>query len=128
MPVRWLIILLLLTGVATAQKLRDVKAELKVVKCVQGTTASQTETVYELTVTVTNTGQGRLAFSNNNFVLVDAQGKRYVVTRGRYPARFDLAPGEQASVERMFYSLPNGVKPVSAQLILGRGAVGEAKL
>ncbi len=106
MPVRWLIILLLLTGVATAQKLRDVKAELKVVKCVQGTTASQTETVYELTVTVTNTGQGRLAFSNNNFVLVDAQGKRYVVTRGRYPARFAWRQASKPASSGCFTAFP----------------------
>jgi hypothetical protein len=84
--------------------------------------------MYELSVQITNAGTDRLAFSNNNFVLVDDKGKRHVVNRGRYPQRFDLAPGEKATAERMFFMLPNGSKPVSAQLILGRGAVGEAKL
>lgn len=127
MPVRWLIVVLLLTGWALAQK-RDLKAELKVIKCSPGQTSSQTNTLFELSVQVKNAGGDRLAFSNNNFVLVDESGKRHAVDRGRYPQRFDLAPGETATAERMFFSLPQGVKPVATQLILGRGAVGEARL
>lgn len=123
-----LALLLLLATMAPAQKQRDLKAGLKVVKCSPSATSNPNETMYELAVQVTNQGQSRLAFSNNNFVLVDAAGKRYVVNRGRYPQHLDLAPGETGTAERMFFSLPSGTKPVATQLILLRGAVGEAKL
>lgn len=127
MPIRWLIVVLLLTGWAAAQK-RDLRADLKVVKCAPSQTSSLKDTLYELSIQVKNVGASRLAFSNNQFVLFDDDGKRHMVDRGRYPQRFDLASGETATAERMFFTLPNGVKPVAAKLILGRGVVGEAKL
>lgn len=123
-----LTLILLLTLLAPAQKMRDLKAGVKVVKCSPTSTSNPSETMYELSVQVTNQGQDRLAFSNNNFVLLDASGKRYVVNRGRYPQHLDLAPGESGTAERMFFSLPTGTKPVATQLILLRGAVGEARL
>lgn len=121
-------LILLLLGSATAQRGQDKRATLKVVKNSSTGTANPAETMVELSVQVTNAGEAQLAFSNNNFVLVDDQGKRHLVNRGRYPERFDLAPGESATASRIFFTLPKGVKPASVQLVLLRGAIGEAKL
>ncbi|MCE7872741.1 DUF4352 domain-containing protein [bacterium CPR1] len=121
-------LILLLLGSAGAQRANDKKATLKVVKSSSTGTANPSETMIELSVQVTNAGQAQLAFSNNNFVLLDDQGKRHVVNRGRYPERFDLAPGESATATRIFFTLPREAKPAAVQLILLRGAIGEAKL
>lgn len=121
-------LILVLLGSAAAQRANDKKATLKVVKNTSTGTANPAETMVELSVQVTNAGEAQLAFSNNNFVLVDDQGKRHVVNRGRYPERFDLAPGESATASRIFFTLPKGVKPAAVQLVLLRGAIGEARL
>ncbi|MEW6281192.1 MAG: hypothetical protein AB1758_21455 [Candidatus Eremiobacterota bacterium] len=113
---------------AAAQNKRELKATLKVLKFTASGTSNPSESLYELSVQVTNAGKDRLAFSNNSFLLVDDSGKRHVVNRGRYPERFDLAPGETATADRIFFTLPRDSKPVAAQLVLLRGVVGEAKL
>lgn len=121
-------LILALLGSAGAQRANDKKATLKVIKNSATGTSNPAETMVELSVQVTNAGQAQLAFSNNNFVLVDDQGKRHLVNRGRYPERFDLSPGESATATRVFFTLPKEVKPAAVQLILLRGSIGEAKL
>lgn len=121
-------LILLLLGSATGQRGQDKKATLKVVKNSSTGTANPAETMVELSVQVTNAGEAQLAFSNNNFVLADDQGKRHLVNRGRYPERFDLAPGESATATRIFFTLARGVKPAAVHLVLLRGSIGEGKL
>lgn len=121
-------LILLVLGSAQAQRANDKKATLKVIKNSATGTSNPSETMIELSVQVTNSGQAQLAFSNNNFVLLDNQGKRHLVNRGRYPERFDLAPGESATANRIFFTLPKEVKPAAVQLVLLRGSIGEAKL
>lgn len=120
--------LALALGIAAHAQKNQASATLKVVNYRTSGTANPQETLHEFTVSVTNTGQTPLRLSNNMFVVTDDEGKRHMVTRGRYPERVALDPGKSDTLDRIYFNLPTGRKPKSLALMFARREVGSVDL
>lgn len=128
MRILWTIVLaMVLLAPGLAQKARPSVA-MKLVKMDKTTTSNPNESLYEVSLEFTNTGSELVRFNNNEVLLVDDQGKYHRVVRLRNRQVMILKPGESAVADRMFYQLPNGVKPKRAVLRVGNKVLGETGL
>lgn len=119
---------LILIAPGAAQKAQKASVGLKLVKLDKTTTSNPNESLYELSLELTNTGSELVRFNNNEVLLVDDQDKYHRVVRLRNRQVMILKPGESAVSDRMFYQLPNGVKPKRAVLRVGNKVLGETGL
>ncbi len=128
MRIFWTILLaVVLLAPGLAQKAKPSVA-MKLVKMDKTTTSNPNESLYEVSLEFTNTGSELVRFNNNEVLLVDDQDKYHRVVRLRNRQVMILKPGESVMSDRMFYQLPNGVKPKRAVLRVGNKVLGETGL
>lgn len=129
MRIVWMALLgLLLLAPGVAQKKSPPSVGMKLVKLDKTTTSNPNESLYEFSLELTNTGTELVRFNNNEVLLVDNQDKYHRVVRLRNRQVMILKPGESVVADRMFYQLPNEVKPKRAVLRVGNKILGETGL
>jgi hypothetical protein len=96
--------------------------ELQVTSKDAAGSSNPNEAVYTVAVNVVNKGSVPLQFSNNQFALIATSGKRYLVTRGRFPESVFIKPGESARCDRIFFTTPKGEK-IDSIILFAKGRV-----
>lgn len=117
-----LCLLVFLPAAAQRRQSTTVNVDMVLLDQKRTSTGSQTHDLMEFKVKLTNKGENSLVYTNNRFLLTDADQKTYPVNRLRYPDRNTLNPGESAVVERIFIDIPKKSKPAKLSFLSGRNA------
>lgn len=86
------------------------------------TTSNPNNVLITLSLRFTNAGSTLIQFTNNNIALLDSAGKRYLVTRARFPETVAVSPGGSADCSRVFFEVPREAK-ISEVILFMKGAV-----
>jgi len=120
MRLSWLCIVLLLIGgswQATARRPRQAQVQVELVRQHAASTGDPARQLYEFEVRCTNLGSQAVAVSNNQFFVLDDQGARHGVERGRYADRQLLDPGKAVVFAKIYIGLPRDRKPLELHLL-----------
>jgi hypothetical protein len=124
-----LLFLLFLLSPAHAQREGKVgKVAIVVISQDVTETSSPKNDLVHVKVRLTNTGESAIVYTNNRFVLTDSAGGNHLVNRGWYPQGAALQPGESVEIDRVYFEIPKGTKPVELSLMWRRFILGTVKL
>lgn len=125
----FLCLLLLLAPVHAQRPQREAgKVDIVVLSQEVTSTSSPKNDLVHVKVKLTNRGDTAVVYTNNRFVLTDSAGGSHLVNRGWYAQGDALQPGKSVEIDRIYFEIPKGTRPVELTLMWRRLALGKVKL
>lgn len=111
-----LLILLPLTAGARPGQRNAGSVQLVVLDQSAADTADPNNQLYCFKVKCTNSGEKAVRITNNQFYVLDDQGRNHLVERGRYRDEQMLDPGQSVTLDRIYIAVPKTAKPKELHL------------